>query len=199
MNFPQSVRLVAVLLSCLMTFEGIAGAQTRASLRIMVIEGDGAINDIQRGSGRDPVVEVRDENDKPVAGAKLTFALPERGPGGTFFGSGSNLNVTTNGQGRATGTGFRPNQTEGKFQIHVTAVQGDRTGTVYITQSNVRQTDLSSAVKPDRKFSRKLIAVIAVGAIVGAAVAAHGGNDNNASTVPPTTITPGTVSVGTPR
>jgi hypothetical protein len=129
----------------------------------------------------------------------LTFALPERGPGGTFFGSGNNLNVTTNGQGRATGTGFRPNQTEGRFQIHVTAVQGDRTGTVYITQSNVRQTDLSSAVKPDRKFGRKLIAIIAAGAIVGAVVAARGGDDSTTSTVPATTITPGTVSVGTPR
>jgi hypothetical protein len=201
MNFlPKSMRLVAVLLSCLMACESLATAQTRSGLRIMVVEGDGAINDIERGSSRDPVVEVRDEDDKPVAGARLTFSLPERGPGGSFFGAGNNLNVTTDAQGRATGAGFRPNVTVGRFLIHVTAVHGDRTATVNITQSNVRQSDGGGAIQPARKFGRsKLLAVIAGGAIIGAVVAARGGNETPSTQIPGTSITPGTVSVGTPR
>jgi hypothetical protein len=45
--------------------------------------------------------QVSDENDKPVAGANVTFLLPERGPGGTFFGTWRNVVVTTDQQGRA--------------------------------------------------------------------------------------------------
>ena len=96
----ESVRAAATILSCLLIFNGMLSAQARSGLRIQVIDGEGAINNIQLGSGREPVVEVRDESDKPVPGAKVTFSLPERGPGGTFFGASRNLTITTNEQDR---------------------------------------------------------------------------------------------------
>src|SRR5436190_3152440 len=124
MNFGRrwnrSMRLGAVILSCLMGCEGFAGAQARSTLKVSVIEGAGATNNIQGGPARNPVVEVRDENDTPVAGAKVTFLAPERGASGTFFGAGTTLSVTSDQQGRAIGAGFRPNDTEGRFQIQVT-------------------------------------------------------------------------------
>ena len=205
MNFrkewPKSMRFVAVLLSWLTACSGLASAQARPSLKIEVVEGEGAINNIQLGSGRQPVVQVRDENDAPAAGASVTFSVPERGPSGTFFGTWRSLIVTADEQGRATGNGFRPNSTEGGFQIQVTAAQGDRTGIVNITQSNVLPTDgVNSVLKPFRKFGRrKIIAVVAVGAIIAAVAATRGGNGDSTTTTPGTTITPGTVSVGTPR
>ena len=198
----RSVRLAAVLLSYLTLFQALASAQTRSGLRVVVIDGDGAINNIQLGSGREPVVEVRDENEKPVAGAKVTFSLPERGPGGTFFGASRNQSVTTNEQGRATGTGFRPNLTEGRFQIQVTATQGDRTGSATITQSNVLPTGgVNRVVNPKKKFGTgKIIAIVAAGAIIAAVAATRGGDEKSTtSTTPGTSITPGTVTVGTPR
>src|SRR6266850_1548103 len=143
----KHARFAALLLACMMVFQDLSVAQSgsaRPNLKIVVVEGEGAINNIQRRSARDPVVEVRDENDAPVSGARLTFSLPERGPGGSFFGSGNNLSVITNQQGRGVGTGFRPNLTAGRFQIHVTAVQGDRIGAVNITQSNVLPADNSN-------------------------------------------------------
>ena len=205
MNFRKewhkSMRFAAVLLSWLMACEGLASAQAGPGLRIVVVEGEGAINNIQLGSGRQPVVQVRDENDEPVAGGEVTFSMPESGPGGTFFGW-RKLIVTTNEQGRATGNGFRPNLTEGVFQIQVTAAQGDRTGAVNITQSNVLQIGgLSQTVTPNRKFGRrKIIAALTAGAIIAAVAATRGGNDGASTTaIPGTSITPGTVSVGTPR
>ncbi len=197
----KSTQVVAVLLSCLIAGEDLAIAQTRPGLKIVVIEGEGAVHNIQTGLGRSPVVEVRDEDDKPVAGARLTFALPERGPSGSFFGAGTVLNVTTNEQGRATGAGFRPNSSEGRFQIRVTAAQGDRTGFVNITQTNVLPPGGSNdVVQSQRKFGRgKLIGVLAVGAIIAAVALTRGGNDTPATTTPGTTVTAGTVSVGTPR
>jgi hypothetical protein len=180
-----SVRLAAMLLSCLIGFQGLAMGQAPSPLRIIVIE------------GADPTVEVRDDNDRPVTGARLTFSLPESGPSGTFFGSGTTLSATTNEQGRATAAGLRPNSIPGRFQIRVTAVHGARTGTASIVQNNV---DALNAVQgPKKKFwQRKVFAVIVAGAIAGAVIATRGG-DENTTTVPGTTITPGTVSVGTPR
>src|SRR5207249_257627 len=67
------MRLTAVLLSCVMAFQGIASGQDRQNLKIVVVEGEGTNNDIEAGSSQPPVVEVRDGNDQPVAGANVIF------------------------------------------------------------------------------------------------------------------------------
>jgi hypothetical protein len=196
-------RTLAVISSGLLLFNATLSAQGRPGLKIRVVDGEGAINNIQLGSGREPVIEVRDENDKPVAGAKVTFSLPERGPGGTFFGASRNLSLTTNEQGRAAGNGFRPNLQEGRFQIQVTAAAGDQTATAVINQSNILPTGgVNRVVKPNHRFGTgKIIAVLAAGGIIGAIAATRGGGSSTSTTTttPGTTITPGTVSVGTPR
>jgi hypothetical protein len=197
----MKVRTVAVLVLCLVAFDGLGIAQTVPALKIVVVEGDGVINDIRFSSSREPVIEVQDENNQPVDGARVTFLLPERGAGGTFFGSGRSLSVTTNASGRAIGIGFRHNLTEGAFQILVTAAQGDRTGSIAISQSNVQPGEGANLVAPSRGFWRgKVVAGIAAAAIIGAVAATRGGDDGGPSTTNPgTAITPGTVSVGTPR
>ena len=62
------MRLAAVLLSALMACQGVARAQALPGLRLLVVEGDGVINNIQLSSSREPVVQVHDENNQPVAG-----------------------------------------------------------------------------------------------------------------------------------
>ena len=204
------MRSVFVLLLCFIACEGLAGAQAPPgpSLNIVVVDGEGAINNIVFGSAREPVVQVRDESDKPVAGARVTFTVPESGAGGTFLGGGKNLSVVTNEQGRAAGAGFRHNFVEGRFQIQVTATRGDRTGAVNITQTNVLpqksvpSNDAGGTVQPRKKFGKgKVIAIVTAAVIIGAVAGSRGGgNDTTTTTTTPgTSITPGTVSVGTPR
>ena len=53
-------------------------------LNIVIVEGDGAINNIKQRTAREPIVQVEDQNHKPVAGAAVIFALPGQGAGGTF-------------------------------------------------------------------------------------------------------------------
>jgi hypothetical protein len=154
---------------------------------------------------------VRDENDKPVPGANVTFFLPERGPGGNFFGAYNKLTVVANEQGNAAANGFQPNLIEGRFEIRVLAVQGDRTGTATIAQTNVLQTNLLSPETHNDGFLAKLksikiskrtkkIAAVGAGALIVLIIATHGGNDSSSTAaVPGTSIIPGTVSVGTPR
>ena len=71
-RWRSSASVVGLLLAT-MASNGLLEAQNSNGLKIVVVEGDGAINNIQTGSGRKPVVEVRDEDDKPVAGARLKF------------------------------------------------------------------------------------------------------------------------------
>ncbi|MGB9604559.1 MAG: hypothetical protein ACPL88_01615, partial [Bryobacteraceae bacterium] len=101
-------------------------------LKVVVIEGEGAVNNIRTRSAVAPVVEVRDENDKPVVGAEVVFQLPPAGPGGVFHGWMRTQTVRTNEQGRAAASGYTPNDQPGRFNIKVTATLGNKTGSAVI-------------------------------------------------------------------
>jgi hypothetical protein len=191
-----------LVLACLMLGDGVVWAQAKPGLRIVVVEGEGAINNIQLGVAREPVVEVRDENDRAVAGAKVTFTAPKQGPGGTFFGASPTLTSATDDNGRAVATGFRPNAEEGRFQIQVIAVIGDRTATAVITQSNALPGGGVNRAGGKKGFGAgRIIAIVAAAAAIGIIAGTRGDNEAPAAptTTPGTTITPGTVSVGVPR
>src|ERR1035441_11134548 len=78
---------------------GAAAQAPVAKLNLVIVEGDGAINNIRQRTAREPVVEVQDENHKPVAGAVILFELPSRGASGEFPGGAHSLSVTTDAQG----------------------------------------------------------------------------------------------------
>ena len=72
-------------------------------LNFIVVEGEGAINNIRQRTARETIVQVEDENRKPAAGAVVVFTLPSQGAGGTFADGGQTLTVATDAQGRACG------------------------------------------------------------------------------------------------
>ena len=51
-----------------------------AKLNIVILEGEGAINNIKQRTAREAIVQVEDENRRPIAGAAVLFMLPESGP-----------------------------------------------------------------------------------------------------------------------
>src|SRR3954469_16373610 len=99
----------------------VASAQQPAELQILVIGGEGSINNVKQRTAREPIVEVRDRNNRPVAGALVLFEAPRNGASGAFTGGSSSLRATTDAQGRAAGQGFRPNNTAGNFNLQVSA------------------------------------------------------------------------------
>jgi hypothetical protein len=113
-------------------------------LMLVVVEGEGAINNIRQRTAREPIVEVQDENHRPVSGALVLFALPRNGAGGTFANRATTLRVTTDAQGRATARGLRPNNVAGAFVIAVTASLGALTASTTIHQSNLLNGALTS-------------------------------------------------------
>src|SRR4051812_9082875 len=58
------------------------------NLHVIVLKGSqDPINNLKTRTPRELVVQVEDENRKPVAGALVTFRLPYSGAGGNFNGS----------------------------------------------------------------------------------------------------------------
>src|SRR3954470_15818293 len=84
----------------------VLAAQQAPELQILVIGGEGSINNVKQRTAREPIVEVRDRNNRPVAGALVLFEAPRDGASGTFLGGSSSLRATTDAQGRAVGQGF---------------------------------------------------------------------------------------------
>ena len=127
--------MLALVVSATVVPQRIIRAQPAApALKIVVIEGEGAVNIIQQKTAVAPVIEVRDRNDQPVAGAVVQFVV--RNGRATFSGARA-LSVTTNAAGRAVAAGFTPTGS-GAVQIGATAAfQGQSAAAVTIAQTNV--------------------------------------------------------------
>lgn len=171
-------------------------AQQQPELQILVIGGEGSINNVKQRTAREPIVEVRDRNNRPVAGAVVLFEAPRDGASGTFTGGSTSLRATTDAQGRAIGQGFRPNTTTGNFAVQVSATYGTATATAAIHMQNVGGgvPNVVKAAGGHGKLIGILVAVGAAAAAGGAYAATRGGG--NATPAASTTISAGTGTVG---
>jgi hypothetical protein len=141
------------------------------ALRIVVIEGEGAVNVIQQKTAVAPVVEVRDRNDQPVAGAIVRFAIQS---GRGAFGTARTLSVTTNAAGQAMAAGLTPTSS-GVLQISATAAfQGQTAAAVTIAQTNV-MTAAQAAALSSSSGAAGAGGSSAGGASAGAGAGAGGG------------------------
>lgn len=188
--------LMACLAGCL---PAPALAQDQPELQILVIGGEGSINNVKQRTAREPVIEVRDRNNRPVAGAAVLFEAPRNGASGSFTGGSSSLRVTTDAQGRAVGQGFQPNSITGEFAVQVTATVAGVTATAAIHMRNVTPLVIPHSAKTG-VLHGKLIAIVAVAgaaAAAGAVAATRGGGTTPGNTPPvPTTISLGAGTVG---
>lgn len=166
----------------------------QGSLHVVVLEGEGAINNVRSPRAKETVVRVEDANNQGVAGAVVTFLLPAEGAGGFFGDSGSSLTLTADDRGEAVARGLHPNRIAGPFQIRVSASRGGLTAAASITQTNVDP----GAHASSRKIA--LIAILGGAAAGGAALAFRGGKAKSASATPSATIViPGTPVFGGPQ
>lgn len=176
-------------------------APTVEALKVFVLEGQGAVNNIRAGLAIAPVVEVRDENDRPLEGAEVLFELPRSGPGGYFAGRQSSYTARTNHQGQATVAGYVPNDLTGRFRIEVTARTGNRLGRARITQTNSTEQYAAEPVK--KKGHGKLVWILVGLLAAGGAGGGYYWTSRGDKTLPPgpreITLTPGSVTIGGPR
>src|SRR5262245_44631148 len=115
------------------------GAQIdQQPLKIVTLQGEGAVNDSKTKTVTEPVVEIRDSRELPVADAEVIFQLPTMGPSGVFPDRTRILKTKTNSQGQAMAAGYVPNDEMGRFNIKVTASSAGRMASAIIAQSNAR-------------------------------------------------------------
>jgi hypothetical protein len=163
-------------------------------LHVVVLEGDGAINNVRLPRAKEPVVRVEDANNQGVAGAVVTFLLPAGGAGAFFGDGGRSLTMITDDRGEVVARGLHANRIAGTFQIRVSASRGGRMAATSITQTNVDP----GAHTSSRKIA--LIAILGGAAAGGAAVAFHAGKAKSASPAPTATIVvPGIPAFGGPQ
>lgn len=121
-----------------------ASQQTKASdLQIVVIAGENAVNIIQQRTAVAPIVEIRDRNGLPVAGAVVTFSV--QGNLAAFPGAVSTFTAVTTATGQAVAAAVQP-MAAGSFSIQVNAVFQGQTAIGAIAQSNVLTAAHAAAV-----------------------------------------------------
>jgi len=178
---------------------GAESPQDTPKLFINIVEGEGALNNVKQRVNREPVVQVEDENHKPIAGAAVVFFLPTSGPSGTFANGSQTLTVTTDSLGRATAKGIRPNQLTGKMQIRVSASANGQSVSTIITQMNVVGASGGAGLSTTAKVL--IVVAVAAGGAVGAVLATRGSSSSSTAASGPAaiTITAGTPTVGAPH
>lgn len=173
------------------------------NLKLLVLAGNGEMNDLERRVMASLVVQVLDQNDRPVEGADVVFRFPLNGPGATFTGGKTSQTARTNGTGEVAAVNWMANGEVGTFEVHVTATYGNEIGETTLKMSNV--TRIVEGAKKSSKQSHWYsptwvkIAIIGgvAGAVAGIVLATRGGGHSTGGTVP-VTITPGPPAVGQP-
>jgi hypothetical protein len=108
-------------------------AAQSSGVKIVVISGEDGVNIIGKGTAVAPVVEVRDRNDLPVAGASVVFLIG--GGGARFANNATSVTVATDAGGRATATGMKAIG-KGVVRVQVQATYQGETATATVTQTN---------------------------------------------------------------
>src|ERR1019366_5258255 len=151
------------------------------------IDGAEAMNNIRQRTAREPIVQVEDENHKPVAGAVVIFLLPNDGAGGTFAGGARTLTTVTDSKGQAVARGLRPNHASGRFQIRVQASHEGKTGQTTINQVNT----VGMGAAAGSTLIPKWLAIVVAGAVAATAISVSTHGSSSPSTNVPIAVTPG--------
>lgn len=182
-----------------------APAQTLpTALNIVVVEGEGAINNVRQRVARDPIVQIEDENHKPVVGAVVVFTLPTEGATGDFGNGEKTMTVQTDKEGKATANGLKLNPVAGKVPIHINASYRGLTARTTITLFSVLPPGAKPAPVRSSSSSGGHGGLIAILVIVGGAAAGGGvylatKKSSNTPSTPtgPTGPTPIGITIGT--
>jgi hypothetical protein len=164
------MKSLAILLCILIAFPALQAQSLPTELNIVVVEGEGATNNVRQRVVRNPLVRVEDENHKPVAGAAVVFTLPTEGATGEFTNGVKTLTVLTDRDGLAAAQGLKMNPIAGKIPIHINASYRSLTARATMTQYSV----LPPGAKPASADSGGHGVLIGVLVAIGAAAAGGG-------------------------
>jgi hypothetical protein len=190
---------LALGLSFLITLPHAHAQTMPTELNIVVLEGEGATNNVRQRVARDPVVRVEDENHKPIVGAAVVFTLPTEGATGEFANGAKSLTIMTDSQGQATAQSLKMNPVAGKVPIHVNASYRGLTARTSLTQFSVLPPGAKASTSSSGRGGHG--GLIAVLVVLGAAAAGGGAyfatRSSGSAVNPPPTVAPIGITAGT--
>lgn len=187
---PILAMVLAVVFPC-------AAAAQHVVLHIAVLEGEGAVHAPGARSSRPLTVAVTDDAGHPVAGASVSFMLPDEGPGGTFANGLRTELVRTGSDGRAGVRNLRVNRVPGRFEVRIGVVWRE-------SRAGMISFQYIAPVKPGTERAsagrrKKWIALLLAGAGGGIAAGVLGGAGGQAAAPdPPLSVGMPTITVGRP-
>jgi len=149
----------------------VAAAARQSDLKLVVIEGEDAVNIVSMRTAVASIVEVRDRNDNPVGGATVVFLLRGRNTA-TFANGARQITLTTDAVGRAMANAVTP-VSNGPVQIQVTASFQGQTATSTITQTNF--TTVADAARAGRMVGNSGSSAGTSGSTAGSSAGAGAG------------------------
>jgi hypothetical protein len=173
----RAVAVVTAFLLLAMYLPAEENPQTPApaKIQLVIVGGNDLINNINTRTSRPTIVQVEDENHRPVAGATVSFLLPNTGPGGTFAGGSRSVSLVTGSNGQVTMPRMTTNQLAGRFEIHVNANFQGQQATATITQQNIAPPPGQGHAGLSAKVIGVLAGAAAAGAATGIYLAVRGG------------------------
>ncbi len=197
----QQLRTLFIVPWLILSLAGLSPAQDTGGLRILVITGNGAVNDISKYVPTPTILEVRDSLDQPVAGATVSFTFPEIGPSGRFADGSRTWATTSDARGRVTMSGFVPSRNEGSYQIAVNAASGEKSASIMLRETNAFVPTAALRGKPRMGSSARILVILGIGGAVaaGSLLAIKGGNTGSSASASPTSISIGSISIGAPH
>jgi hypothetical protein len=173
----------------------VCSGESSETLNVIVVEGDGVINDIEQSTTRQAVVRVEDSSGAPVRGVAVAFTLPSQGATAVFSDGSKLLATLTKDDGTAVARIMKPSGV-GSMAIRVNASRGGSSGSAQFSQVNM-------IVPKAKGSSKKWIAAIALIGGVGAGAFAYARTgrqtSSGGSAAAPISITPGAGIIGPPQ
>jgi hypothetical protein len=166
-----------------------------------VVAGEGATSPVRRRVTQDPAVRIEDDDQQPVAGVTVVFALPVSGTSGEFVNGAKDLAVVTDKAGVATARGLKTNEIPGALQIYVNASLNGLRARALINQIVEGVPGAQSQAQHSGKSSGTWKWVLLGIAVAGGAAAGiyFGTHSSSSSSNPPVNIGTGTVVFGSPQ
>ena len=162
-------------------------AASQPRLHIEILKGDGGVNTLGSDTVVQPVVQVRDRNNQPLADVAVTFTAPNDGPSATFLNGSRSITLMTDSAGEAILLGMKP-VNPGQFQIAVSASVGSETVVTAISLTNEARAQPAATATGAKKHGLSkgaILAIVGAGAAaaigIGIGMGGHGGSSSGSS------------------
>lgn len=165
-------------------------------IQIEVVSGEDAVHPAGAKSSPGLAVRVVDNLGSPVAGALVSFRLPDDGPGGAFVSGLATELVTTRSDGRAVAPAVRWNALHGPVEIRVLAAKDDLRAGIVVLQHLSESPGVPAATRGSR-FRRKWVYLAGIAA-AGAAIGFAGGRASGSSGPNPPGPSDTDIDIGAP-